>query len=52
MGEMYELATEMATIAREQGLNMVLVLRKDGTFQMTMADPITEDRPADAETAL
>ena len=52
MGKLYDLAIEMATVAKEENLSLVLILRKDGTFQMTMADPITEDRPADADTAL
>ena len=39
MGTMFDLANAMATIAKAEGITMVLVLRKDGTFQMTMADP-------------
>ena len=51
MGEMYDLANRMAMIAKEEHKSLVLVLRKDGTFQMTVADVIEEDRSADAETA-
>lgn len=38
MGTIYALANTMASIAKAEGITLVLVLRKDGTFQMTMAD--------------
>lgn len=43
MGAMYDLANSMASIAKAEGISMVLVLRKDGTFQMTMADPVEQE---------
>lgn len=44
MGEAYDLATELAEIARTEGKGFVLVCRTDGTFQMTMteAEPYPE----------
>lgn len=40
MGTIYALANTMASIAKAEGISIVLILRKDGTFQMTMADPV------------
>lgn len=45
MGEAYELATELAAIAMMEGKTFILVARKDGTFQMTMADPENDGVP-------
>lgn len=38
MGEAYELASELAMIAEAEGKSIVLICRRDGTFQMTYAD--------------
>lgn len=38
MGTMYDLATTMASIAKAEGISVVLILRRDGSFQLTMAD--------------
>lgn len=43
MGEAYELASELAMLAEEEGRNIVLICRKDGTFQMSYADPEKEE---------
>lgn len=43
MGTIYALANTMASIAKNEGISIVLILRKDGTFQMTLADPVTKE---------
>lgn len=43
MGTMYDLANKMASIAKAEGISVVLILRRDGSFQLTMADK-KEDR--------
>ena len=43
MGEAYELASELAMIAEAEGKSIVLICRRDGTFQMTYADPVKEE---------
>lgn len=53
MGREWELAKEFAELAQELGKGFVLIVRKDGTFQMSMTDPInSDDLPAGAEEAI
>ncbi len=49
MGEAYELASELAMIAEAEGKSIVLICRKDGTFQMTYADPAEKEEDHNAE---
>lgn len=53
MGKEWEMAREFAELAQELGKGFVLVVRKDGSFQMTMTDPLnSDDLPAEAEEAI
>lgn len=45
MGEAYELASELAMLAEAEGKGIVLICRKDGTFQMSYTDPVETDGP-------
>lgn len=49
MGEAYELASELAMIAEAEGRSIVLICRRDGTFQMTYADPAEKEEDHNAE---
>ena len=48
MDELYTLSQRMATRAQEMEMSFVLVVRKDGTFMLTIVDPVeAEDRIAE-----
>lgn len=49
MGEAYELASELAMIAEAEGKSIVLICRRDGTFQMSCADPVENEEDHNAE---
>lgn len=38
MGEAFDIASELAMIAQAEQRSIVLICRKDGTFQMSYAD--------------
>lgn len=49
MGDFYELASELAMMAQEEGKTLVLILFKDGTWQVTDTDPAKKEEDHNAE---
>lgn len=48
MGKEWEMAKEFAELAQRLGKGFVLIVRKDGTYEMTMTDPVEKEEDHNA----